>query len=202
MHVYLNSLGEIACEDLGQDVTVSDMSEAIVRFCQNHIDCTICAETCCAGLIVYPDHVFVKSLLHVSRQSLDESDEADLPLRVMRFDIGVQNWILTQNSKCRCKFLSQSGRCLVYQIRPLVCRMHVCGKIEPGFQEIKNIIYNAYKAALRLKMKRYLDRSVHITEANSVSDNPVANKDTYDVPIADIIYWADVTQRGAVPSCH
>lgn len=200
MYLYLNSRGEIDCGRLSADSTVSDMINAVLYFCQKHVNCGICTDTCCAGLLVYTDHVFLHNLLHVSKQGLDKQDLAEMPSRVMRFNAISQSWFLPPNEAGRCRFLSHSGRCLIYRIRPLVCRMHVCGRIEPGFKQIKDTIYSAYQSALRSEMTRILHGGRPLEDTDDGLANPVFRTETYDVTIRDILCWSQAMQERSVNS--
>lgn len=195
MEIYRNDQGEITCDRLDSDTSVSDLIQAVLRFCHAHVDCTTCIETCCSGLTVYPDHVFLKNLLSISHLTISDQDLADLPWRIMRFDKVTQKWFLPQNGDGSCKFLSQKGRCLLYETRPLVCRLHVCGTVEPVFKKIKDDIYFAYQSALGLEMARLQNgRRLQAVEDAEIA-NPVSLVDTYEVRVSDILDWSKVVLK-------
>lgn len=189
MVVFINNQGELACSGLDTGATVNDLIHAVLQFCERHINCTGCPQTCCAGLTVYPDHVFLHRLLELSRHSLDRQDLDDLPGRLMGYDPAAGKWFLRQHSGGRCPFLSPAGRCMIYAARPLVCRLHVCGSIEPGFRELKFTLYAAYQDALCREMAHRLPPELRPSATAGHPDNPVAGKTDYDTPVFAISAW-------------
>jgi Fe-S-cluster containining protein len=189
MIVFINSQGELTCSGLGISTSVSDMINAVLDFCEKHVDCAACRQTCCAGLTVYPDHIFLDRLLQLSRHSLSDQDLAALPTRLLRFDKDAGKWFLPQSDDGCCKFLSRTNRCTIYEARPLVCRLHICGKIESGFKQVKNNIYFAYQDALRLEMTRWLQPEPSSAANVWRTANPALSVASYNVPVAAIQSW-------------
>lgn len=189
MNVFINNQGELTCSGLDANNTVTDLINAVMDFCKMHINCTDCTQTCCAGLTVYPDHVFLYRLLRLSRQSLSRQDLMDLPIRVMRYDPVAGRWFLLQRNNGRCLFLSQTNRCMIYEARPLVCRLHVCGNIESGLRKMKNALYFAYQDALHQEMAYRLPQKLRSAVSIRHTTNPVLGNLTYDTPLSVVWEW-------------
>lgn len=191
MLVFRNGENEISCDGLTSTSSVGELADAVVAFCRSHIDCAACRETCCAGLAVYPDHVFLSRLLQLARPALSDPELAALPCRLLRFDPVAGKWLLPPKANGRCPFLSHSNRCTIYASRPLVCRLHICGDIVPAFRQLKDRIYLAYHDALRLKMLPYAGGQYTPTAAARQTLNPVLHDSGYNVSIRAICIWAD-----------
>ncbi|MDF2569741.1 MAG: Fe-S-cluster oxidoreductase [Sporomusa sp.] len=197
MEVYVNEAGELGYEALNPQTTVTDLINALVQFCQIHIDCTICRSTCCSGFIVYADNIFIKNLSNTALRTMDERDSQNLPLRVLKMDRTLK-WTVPQNADGKCKFLSRKGRCLIYEARPLVCRMHTCLKCQPDFKETKDNIYYAYQEALKIEMKYLLSTGMSPATAEYSCANPLVGMKNYNAVICDIVKWSQSMRR--IPS--
>ncbi|MDU4959481.1 MAG: YkgJ family cysteine cluster protein [Sporomusaceae bacterium] len=149
MRLFFNSRGDIDCCGLTGDSSVTELAEACLDFCGRHIDCSRCRHSCCGGLAVYPDHIFFARLEQMTRPVLSQTEQDAFIRRLLRFDRDAGKWLLAPNSDGYCRFLLTNGRCAIYEARPLVCRLHICGGIAPAFRRAKERIYPAYQAALR-----------------------------------------------------
>lgn len=193
MEVYINKAGELTCQAPDPQATVANLIDAIVGFCQLHIDCTACSNTCCSGLIVYADHIFIKNLSNTARRSMDEHDSLELPLRILKMD-HTRKWTMLQNADGKCKFLSRKGRCMIYEARPLVCRMHTCLKCERSFKETKDSIYYAYQEALKIEMKNLLSKGIDQSTPDYNYTNPLLGMNNYNAVICDVVKWSQTMQ--------
>jgi Fe-S-cluster containining protein len=191
MKIYINREGEITCTPPDAQATVAELIGAVQEFCLVHIDCSCCRDTCCTGLAVFGDNVFIKQLLRMSREAVGDQYPASLILYTLHLDQGTRKWFVPQTAASGCRFLSRTGRCLIYQTRPLVCRLHTCGKIEANYVQLKRDLYYAYQAALQVEMTNLLAKTGirQCRQDNSISSNPVISKDNYDSTIAEIITW-------------
>ncbi|MCX7781143.1 MAG: YkgJ family cysteine cluster protein [Negativicutes bacterium] len=188
MELFLNKNGEIACDSPDPKATVADLIEAVSAFCRQNIDCAACKHTCCAGLTVYADTVFLKSMSQIARQTMNDQDNSNFTRRVLTLDY-TGRWAVAKNLDGRCKFLSHSGRCLIYACRPLVCRLHICLKCDHNFQELKNSIYYAYQTALQAKMHHLAPHSRLADDYSPVWANPVMEVENYKTAIRDILAY-------------
>lgn len=178
MEIYLTVTGELDCTPPEPAAAVADLAVAVARFAAPRIDCAACANSCCAGLAVYADGVFAGRLVG------GERDPGVMLRRLLRFEPAMGVWRLPQTSGGRCRFLAGDGRCLIYLIRPLVCRLHICIRSEAGFARLKEDIYLAYHQALAAELAGV-----------PPSGNPVSGAADYDASIAAIIEWAKGTTR-------
>lgn len=194
MEVYLNKAGELACSVPGAKSTVADLAEAVIRFCRQNIDCSCCRNTCCAGLTVYADNVFLKNLTNTELLTLDERDSMEFILRALKLD-DTRRWTLSKKADGECIFLSRTGKCVIYESRPLVCRLHTCLKCEPGFQDMKNSLYYAYQEALKEEMEDLPAVKKTSLSSRGSCANPVLGMTTYDALISEVVSWSLQIQR-------
>ncbi len=191
MEIYLTAGGEVACRPPGPAATVADLLAAMERFGRGAVDCAGCTHTCCAGLMVFADSVFVRSLCTLARPALGGPAADDLPRRVLRLDPGSRRWLLRPDAAGRCRFLAADGRCLIYGARPLVCRLHLCLPSEAGFARLKDDLYFAYRHALACEMAG-LDGN-----APAAAANPLIGATAYDTVIGVAAAWARAARPGA-----
>lgn len=194
MEIYLNATGELACSSPNHNSTVADLIDAVIGFCRQHIDCSACHNTCCAGLSVYADNIFLKNLTSTALRTMDERESIDLVLRVLKLD-HTMKWTLLKNADSKCTFLSRKGKCLIYEARPLVCRLHTCINCEPSFQEMKNTLYYAYQEALKVEMQDLLPSKAISPSHRRSCANPLLGMTTYDSLIPVVISWSLQMQR-------
>ncbi|EGO63932.1 YkgJ family cysteine cluster protein [Acetonema longum] len=190
MEVYINDGGELTCAMPLPQSTVAELAEAVGRFCLKAVDCSVCTHTCCAGFIVYGDNVFIRSLAAMIGQTMGKVDAGAVVLKAIALDFKTMNWFVRQTNGGTCQFLSPAGRCLIYNIRPLVCRMHVCRPSEPRYKLMKDYLYFAYQAALQYEMSRLLSAANLPQPHHWIKDNPLINMETYDAAIPEIIAWS------------
>lgn len=177
MEIYLTAAGEVACTPPGPADTVAGLVAAVLGFAAGRIDCAACRDTCCAGLPVYADNVFAARLAALALPAHGGPDAA-LVRRLLVFDPATGRWRLP-HTVGRCRFLAAGGRCLIYDIRPLVCRLHLCIPSDPAFRCLKDRLYHAYQNAL----------VAELAGAPSAG-NPVAGAAGYDVPIGLVLAWS------------
>lgn len=190
MEVYMNDGGELTCSMPLPQSTVAELAEAIGRFCLKAVDCSVCTHTCCAGFIVYGDNVFIRRLAAMVHQTMGEVDVAAAVLKVIAFDTKTMNWFVRQTNDGTCRFLSRTGRCLIYNIRPLVCRLHVCRPSEPRYKLMKDHLYFAYQEALQYEMTRLLSAANPPWPQHRGKDNPLLNMETYGATIREVVIWS------------
>lgn len=193
MEIYLNQAGELTCSKPCPKSTVADLIDAVLRFCRQHIDCSGCSNTCCAGLTVYVDNVFIKNLSNTALRAMAEHESIDLISRVLKRD-STMKWTLLKNTDRKCKFLSRIGKCLIYEARPLVCRLHTCLKCEPDFQKMKSSLYYAYQEAAKVEMQQLLSMKETSSTAYCCT-NPLVGMNSYEAIIADVVEWSQAMQR-------
>ena len=148
MIVYLDTNGELTCGPVSETDTVADLAVAVEEFCRLRLDCGNCLNTCCAGLIVHADSVFVNSLDRLVRQA---DGEYWLP-RTLGRDERTGKWFLPPKEDGCCRYLSARGRCLIYRFRPLVCRLHTCFPAAEEYGRLKEDIYFVYQEVLKERM--------------------------------------------------
>ena len=188
MDIFLNDIGELSCEKPGPLITVADLADAVNRFCHANINCSTCTNTCCSGLCVYADNIFFRNLSERASRTLSDSDTLDLILSVLKLDFTMR-WTVTPNRSGTCRFLSHKNRCLIYEARPLVCRLHTCLKCSPEFQDLKNNLYYAYREALKTEIQPLLPKGTLSLISNNVT-NPVLGMSNYNTRIRDILLWS------------
>jgi Fe-S-cluster containining protein len=190
MEMYLTTAGEVACRPPGPAATVADLLAAMELFGRGAVDCTGCTHTCCAGLMVFADNVFVRSLCSLARPAVGGQAADDLPRRVLRLDPGSRRWLLRPDKAGRCRFLAADGRCLIYGVRPLVCRLHLCLPSEAGFARLKDNLYFAYRHALACELAG-LER-----HAPAAAANPLIGATAYDAVIGLVAAWTRAARPG------
>lgn len=201
MIIYLNSNGELTCETPKPGETVANLVDAVLAFCQTSVDCAICSNTCCSGLTVYPDNVFLRRLLTIAGEDAASFAKAEITGSVLAFGKSSGYWYMKQNCQGRCKFLSAKNRCLIYPARPLVCRLHVCYNIDHHFQQLKNLIYFSYREALRWELAHEFRLEHYLLHKDFLVANPTLNCTAYVTAIASIIDWAaKAPERSFVPT--
>ena len=190
MEVYVNNQGELACSEPQAHSTVLDLISAVEDFCRKHVDCQSCTNTCCAGYIVYADHIFLRRLTALAGLSASAEDADQLAMRSVRWDAQAGKWFLPPGPDGRCRFLSGQGRCLIYRARPLVCRLHVCYPAEGGYKQLKDSIYYAYHQAGRSEMSCMMFRDNPRSWDRVAEENPVFDLNDYAAVIQQVAAWA------------
>lgn len=193
MEIYLTAAGEVAVRPPVPEGTVAELSAAMEAFGRGAVDCAGCAHTCCAGLPVFADNVFVRSLCAVARPAVGEREADALPRRVLRLDPRSRRWLLRPDGAGRCRFLATDGRCLIYGVRPLVCRLHLCLPSEAAFARLKESLYFAYRHALACELAS-LD-----SNAPPAAANPLIGAASYDAVIGDVARWTRAARPGGPP---
>ena len=194
MPIHLTADGELTCRPPDSYMTVYTLISSIMQFCHEYIDCSNCTNTCCAGLTVYADHVFAHNFLAKCQQTMSRHDSVGLLFHVLQLD-NSQTWFLTQSASGRCKFLSSQGKCLIYELRPLVCRLHTCHNCTPAFKQMKYSLYYAYQDALRMEMKALAGSMNPIWTANCKLSNPLLGMTNYEAKIFDILNWSQTALK-------
>lgn len=194
MPIELTADGELTCRPPESYMTVYTLIDSIMQFCHEYIDCSNCTNTCCAGLTVYADHVFAQNFLAKSQQSMSIRDSVDLLFHVLQVD-NSQKWFLPQSSSGQCKFLSSQGKCLIYELRPLVCRLHTCRSCTPAFKQMKHNLYYAYQEALRIEMQELAGNIKHINAKDWQLSNPLLGMTNYEAKICDILAWSQTAPK-------
>lgn len=195
MEVYLNQEGELACSMPDAGASVADLIKTVEQFCRENINCSHCADTCCAGYIVYADNIFLRNLERLLCESNPNDDITGLLFRSLRFEQGNRKWFVPQGKDGKCQYLSRQGRCLVYEARPLVCRLHVCRQAEEGYRELKDDLYYAYHEALRIEMIGLLTGREAAIPEYWVSPNPLLGMEDYSTDINQVRDWANASRR-------
>lgn len=195
MESYLDPEGKLACSIPDSQDTVADLAEAVERFCQENINCSTCADTCCAGLIVYADNVFLRNLERLLYQSNPDDDVAELLRRSLRLDPGSGKWFIPQGQEGKCQYLSHHGRCLVYKFRPLVCRLHVCQQAAADYRELKDNLYYAYHEALKVEMTRLITGKAAAMSGYWAAPNPLLGMEEYSAVISEVSDWAKASRQ-------
>lgn len=190
MEIYLTAAGEVACRPPAPEDTVADLLAAMERFGRGAVDCAGCAHTCCAGLPVFADNVFVRSLCALARPAVGGQTADELPRRVLVLDHGSRRWLLRPDRAGRCRFLAADGRCLIYGVRPLVCRLHLCLPGEAGFVRLKDNLYFAYRHALAYEL------AGPDGYAPAAAANPLIGATAYDAVIGGVAAWAQGARPG------
>lgn len=190
MEIYLTPAGKVACRPPAPEATVVELLAAMERFGRGAIDCTGCAHTCCAGLMVFADNVFVRSLCALARPTVGGQAADDLPRRVLRLDPGSRRWLLRPDRAGHCRFLAADGRCLIYGARPLVCRLHLCLPIEAGLARLKDSLYFAYRHALACELAGLGGHEP------AAAANPLIGATAYDAVIGLVTAWAQKARPG------
>ncbi len=190
MEVYLTAAGEVAVRPSAPEATVAGLLAAMAVFGRGAVDCAGCAHTCCAGLPVFADNVFVRSLCALARPAVGGREAGELPRRVLRLDPLSHRWLLRPDGAGRCRFLAADGRCLIYGVRPLVCRLHLCLPSEAAFARLKDDLYFAYRHALACELAG-LDG-----QAPAAAANPLIGATAYDAVIGDVAAWARAARPG------
>ncbi len=194
MRIYLTPTGKLTCEPPAPQTTVSDLITSIMSFCEQHIDCSACQNSCCSGLIVHTDVVFARNFLAKLRQNTSSPESIELLLHVMRLNDN-QHWILTQAASGKCKFLSAQGRCLIYPLRPLVCQLHTCYPCTDKLTKLKHNLYYAYREALRIEMQQITGRTSQ-PPADWQLNNPLLGMNSYAANLTAVLNWlADAASR-------
>lgn len=199
MKVYINDAGELTCEMPLAQSTVAELIAAVEHFCLASINCSICMSTCCAGFIVYADNVFIRNYASMTLQTMGELDTVDAVLRAISLDGKTMKWFVPQKADGKCHFLSYTGRCLIYNIRPLVCRMHVCRPNEPHYKLIKDLLYFAYQEALTYEMINLLSTTKSPEPEYWTRVNPLLGANTYDANILETVAWSQASWRSMIP---
>ncbi|MDR7867103.1 MAG: YkgJ family cysteine cluster protein [Sporomusaceae bacterium] len=184
MEIYLTAAGEVACRPPAPEGTVAGLLAAMERFGRGAVDCTDCAHTCCAGLPVFADNVFVRSLCALARPAVGGQEGDELARRVLRLDPLSRRWLLRPDGAGRCRLLAADGRCLIYRVRPLVCRLHLCLPSEAGFARLKDDLYFAYRHALACEL------AGPDGFAPAAAANPLIGATDYDAVIGLVAAWA------------
>lgn len=190
MEIFLNAAGEITCGTPGHESTVADLIMAMERFCLANIDCSLCTNTCCSGFIVYADNIFIRNV-RALLSCEGTSAAADLMFELLRRDPHSRKWYIPQKADGKCIFLAPDGKCLIYQARPLVCRLHVCRKHESGFRKLKDDIYYAYQQALKLETAAPANPAT----LGPGPENFLVGMDSYEAKILDVVGWTQASQH-------
>lgn len=195
MEVYLNQAGGLSCCSPDANTSVDDLIRAVEQFCRMNINCSDCADTCCAGFIVYADHVFLRNLERLLLQVDPNRDITGLLVRSLRLDPGNKKWFVPQGKDGKCQYLSRQGNCLIYAIRPLVCRLHVCRQAEADYQELKDNLYYAYHEALKTEMIRLLTGRDTAMPEYWITSNPLLGMNDYSAEIKKVMAWAKASRQ-------
>jgi Fe-S-cluster containining protein len=193
MEVYLTPAGEVTCGPPAAADTVADLLAAMAAFGGGAVDCAGCRQTCCAGLPVFADNVFVRSLCALAGPAVGAAAAASLPRHFLWLDAGTGRWLLRPDRAGRCRFLAADGRCLIYGVRPLVCRLHLCLPSEAGFAGLKAKLYFAYRHALACELAGPDGR------APAAAGNPLIGATAYDAVIGAVTAWTQAARPGISP---
>ncbi|MEG6584239.1 YkgJ family cysteine cluster protein [Dendrosporobacter sp. 1207_IL3150] len=194
MKIIIDPLGSLDCITPYQHSTVADLINAMAEFCQDHIDCSACKNTCCSGLTIYADNIFIEKLSLAASKTIMQKDLNDLPLHILKLD-STMRWVLLPHTSGVCKFLSSRGKCLIYNSRPLVCRIHTCLKCTPNFTTLKDSLYFAYQEALKVEMQNLLAEKNNKPSDYWVSSNPLVGLKDYDTKISTILNWVECLNK-------
>lgn len=180
--------------DLQPSDTIQDISNALEHFLSsNPLPCHSCDNNCCRIVPIRPDNVFMKQ--PAFKQPDKETYNYLQPLKAfVELDGGIY---FMPKKKHRDGFIchyNSDNKCVIYYNRPILCRLYTCLPISNSWNQLMNIIVQAYKDALEYEIMEQIVKS-HGTRAILPSypgkgTNPTLHAFDYSAKIGDLLYWA------------
>lgn len=190
MHFILNPNNNLDYIELSPQDTIQSICDTLQIFLNNNpLDCDSCQDSCCRLFPIRPDNVFIKQPSFPPNQNQPFSLKNGLVLNDNQYTMP-----MNKNSHgLFCKY-GNSGKCSIYPIRPVLCRLYTCLPSSEKWSSLLNIIVQAYKNALEYEIMEQTVKSLGsrgiMPELLEESSNPTLYANDYSAQIGKLLEWA------------
>ena len=184
MNLLWNAAGAVDIDALEPGTTVQDLLDAIDVFLQaNPLDCTGCALSCCRrAWSVEVDNVSAGRLC--GGQGAEVSCFVREKLMLKRnHALGFNQFVLNKTTDCH--YILPDNRCGVYAVRPIICRLYICGALSPRYNALRSAVGATYLQALVLEEAQRADGA-----PVQAGNNPALSARDYSLRLTDILRYA------------
>lgn len=173
--------------------SVQSISDALQQYLNFYpLSCDSCKESCCSVFPIRPDNVFMKQpeFFPVEKQQCNGNwflkDALDFENRLYVMP-------KKETSNGAICYYCNDGKCTIYNERPILCRLYTCISISDRWNELLNIIVQAYKNALEYEI---MEQTVRL-RGGKVSPHPIEERnpalyaDDYSLQIGKLLHWSN-----------
>jgi Fe-S-cluster containining protein len=184
MRFTLNTDNLLDIINLSPADSVQSVCDALDEFLkENQLPCDVCPDSCCRLFPIRPDNVFVR---HISSTN------------DMRYGLGFMDRQYTmpfiKDAKGSLCEYNQNGKCSIYSLRPVLCKLYTCLPATKKWSSLLDIIVQSYKNALEYEImeqivKSYGNRAKQPTHS-AKSVNLTLYAVDYSLQIGNLLSWA------------
>ena len=200
MLVFLNSEDKVDYDKIDENTTVKDLLAAVdVFLSENPLPCDNCEESCCKkAWSVEMDNVCVNRLSGGSPEAQRAFVKEHL-VKKKNYYRDMDQYVL--NKEKNCTYITDSNKCLIYQDRPIICRLYLCSAKSLRYGTLRELVGTTYLKALVLEY-RMNSKMLSEKTISKYKRNPVLLSREYDVTLHKIIKyggqegWIDRDESG------
>lgn len=150
---------------------------------ENPLNCDSCRNSCCRLFPIRPDNVFIKKTFPRTKIQ-----------NVLAFKDRQYTMPFIEDSQGLLCEYNCSGKCSIYQTRPVICRLYTCLPVTEKWSSLLDIIAQSYKNALEYEIMEQTVKSIGnrgvMLDLPEERSNPALYADDYAVQIGEILNWA------------
>ena len=188
MDLTINTEGRVDYDQISESTTVQDLLDAVDFFLRdNPLPCAACGDSCCKNpWSVEVDNVSVRRLCRGDERRTTEFIRDKLVRKTNRIH-EIEQFVLKKDGACL--FVTEANLCLVYEHRPLICRLYLCNPKSYRYNVLRQIIGSTFLSALVLEAGLREPKPSRLTKRGR-RENPAVYAGDYTVLLADILDYA------------
>lgn len=188
MILFPDSEGKLNYSKITSESTVQDLLDAIDLFLSSQpLSCNKCRESCCKkSWAVEMDNVCVNRLCHRDEDAISSFIRGKL-VKTKNHFLEFDQYIFKKGQNC-C-YVTDGNLCMIYEQRPLICRLYVCSAKSRRYNMIRELTGAAFLKAFILEEKMRRNKFTKRT-VNRYRRNPAFLAEDYHIRLADILNYA------------
>jgi Fe-S-cluster containining protein len=188
MKIFVDKDGKVNYDKVCKDETVKDVLQAMDEFLNNNpLPCDKCEESCCKkSWSVEMDNVCVNGICNWNNKTALEYVRNRL---VKKKNYYREFFQFVLDKEKNCTYIDESNRCIIYEKRPIICRLYICSDKSFRYNMLRELIGSTYLRALvlenRINSNNFTERTI-----KKYKKNPAVFAEDYDILLEEIFKYA------------